>query len=213
MLTCCNVTFSATHDARFQGVGISLLPGSLLGVYGAQGKTAFLNLMAGYAKPTAGEVTFEGKPVLRNWPKPFSQWARNKEYTSLCLYISQPARHPDVKQHWTVEQTVIHNSGIHAEPLLLTAALRYFGLDAVRETPCSGLSQTLAARVKLACLLTLPRAIWILDEPDTGLDDEGCALLYRLISDRCNQDGIVIMASEIRGTIAPCASLELEDFA
>lgn len=195
MLTCDQLSYKN----RFSSLGFSLTTGSLLAVYGADA-TGLIMLLAGSLKPSSGNITFEEIPITRN-----------REYQALSLYI--PTTYSF--RFWdTVEKTVsrlARKGGGAAE--LTEAALRYFGLTEHRHTKCNSLPPALQKRVILTQLLTLPRPIWLLDHPEQDLDAEGIGMLDTLTANRCNQDGIVIIATQREGFMTPLPALRMEDFA
>ena len=50
-------------------------------------------------------------------------------------------------------------------------------------------------RLSLATLLVSPATLWVLDEPVTGLDDEGVRLTSRLLIQHASQGGAAILTS------------------
>jgi heme exporter protein A len=194
MLTCDNIAYKT----RFSGLGFSLTPGALLAVYGADA-TGLIMLLANKLQPSQGIITFEEQPIKRN-----------REYANLSLHI-----HTDIRfRLWEgVEKAVLRlaRSGGGA-PELVEAALRYWGLTEHRNAQCSTLPLALQKRIMLTQLLTLPRPIWLLDHPELGLDTEGLGMLDALMANRCNQDGIVIIATGREGFMTPLPCIRMDDF-
>lgn len=73
--------------------------------------------------------------------------------------------------------------------------LAQLGLDRCLDLPARVLSFGQRRRVALAGLLTAGALLWILDEPLTGLDVHGVALLERLLHDHTKQGGLVVMTT------------------
>ncbi len=194
MLTCDNISYTS----RFHGLGFSLTPGALLAIFGADA-TGVILLMAGKLKPTSGVIIFEEQPI-----------ARNRDYRELSLYI--PLQY-SFRPWETVEKAIkrLTKAGKGATELV-EAALRYFALTEKRHERAKNLPKHLQKRIILSQLLTLPRPIWLLDHPEHELDTEGLGMLDALIANRCNQDGIVVVATTREGFMTPLPSLYLSDF-
>jgi len=130
---------------------------SLLGPSGC-GKSTLLNLVAGFDKPTSGQVLFQGKAVQRPGP-------------GRGVVFQEPSLFP-----WlTVEQNVefgLRNAGV--EPAERKRIVRQFvslvGLSDFARARPHQLSGGMRQRVALARVLALgPRAL-LMDEPFGSLD-------------------------------------------
>ncbi|HYT96419.1 MAG TPA: heme ABC transporter ATP-binding protein CcmA, partial [Casimicrobiaceae bacterium] len=64
-------------------------------------------------------------------------------------------------------------------------------------------------RIGLARLALLEKPIWILDEPTTGLDSDGIALLTTLLCQHLDTGGCAIVATHQPLSIPTFASLAL----
>ena len=86
-----------------------------------------------------------------------------------------------------------------AQPLTATGAipgaLERFGLSRQRNLPVARLSQGQRKRLHLARLSRSTRPLWLLDEPQSSLDDAGQALLDALIAAHADGGGIVIVVT------------------
>jgi heme exporter protein A len=69
------------------------------------------------------------------------------------------------------------------------------GLEASLDRPAGALSTGQRRRLGLARLLLAPRALWLLDEPLSGLDEAGRALLLAEIAEHRTAGGMVLMAT------------------
>ena len=67
-------------------------------------------------------------------------------------------------------------------------------------------------RFQLACLLVAPRPFWFIDTSLIPPDDAGRGLLYALVANRCNQNGIVAIATDEPDFISPMQVLDMGDF-
>jgi heme exporter protein A len=197
MLTCFNLTFPCDPQTQCFGLGFSLLPGSLLIVSGP-GKSQLLDIMAAGTKPHRGSVIFDGKLATRS-----------KDYRASIHHIG-PANslNPDM----TLAQNLIHAAKQNGEVELVDAAMRYFQLERWADVPFGTLRPESQRRAVLSRLLSMPRPIWLLEEPGHSLEEESKALLYALIANRCNQDGIVVMTTNNPGCITPAMQIDTADY-
>jgi heme exporter protein A len=76
-----------------------------------------------------------------------------------------------------------------------TAALEQVGLSRCLDFPARVLSFGQRRRVALAGLLTAGALLWILDEPLTGLDVHGVAMVEQMIRDHVVAGGLAIMTT------------------
>jgi heme exporter protein A len=74
-------------------------------------------------------------------------------------------------------------------------ALAAFGLAGLRDIPAAYLSAGQKRRLTLARVLLAPRAIWLLDEPATALDQDAEAALGAAVAARLAGGGLVIAAT------------------
>ncbi len=170
-----------------RGVNLAVEPGqrvALLGANGA-GKTTLLRILAGLAEPDGGRVHICGLDIIYD-----AQQARR----AVGFVGHQPYLYDDltalenllffgrmygVKQHRQRAQTLLERVG-----LLKRASDR-----------ASALSRGQAQRLALArALLHFPRLL-LLDEPDTGLDEEGIALLEALLHEHVQAGGAVLFTT------------------
>lgn len=193
MLTCEQISIKGCGRA----IGFSLVPGALLAIFGSNADE-LIAVLAGRLKPDAGRVLFDDKPIQRN-----------RDFHSLALYLAGVSFRPWENVERAVKRLAKAGGGA---PELAEAAIRYFGLTNHRAKKCRSLPASLQKRVMLTQLLTHPRPIWLLDHPESDLDAEGLQMLDAVMANRCNQDGIVVIATERRGFMTPLPSLELSDF-
>ncbi len=166
------------------------------------GKTTLLKYIAGIGEGT-GNISLMGTPI-----------ACGRDYEGHALYLG----HRDaVKLQATVQDNLTFWANLYGEPMLIPAAIQYFGLDIYLDAPCYQLSAGWRKRVALARLITNPAALWLLDEPYTHLDEEAVHLLGGLIEGRVSKSGAVIMAAHHLppgglGRLQHASVIRLEDF-
>lgn len=198
-----NILVTRGNNTLFQGVGLTLFPGSLLVVQGDNGcgKSSFLLALAGLLQ------TGEGRA---GWREKGADFEEEYIFRQRMLYIGHQNA---IKPELTVVENIRYWASLFDSDLLVPAAISYFGLEDYAHTRCGKLSAGWQRRVALARLVAIPSSIWLLDEPMSNLDEKGQGLLERLIATRCNQGGIVLMASHDVSTITGASYFYIRDFA
>ena len=178
-----NVTVRRGDKVLLNDVNFSLAPKQLLRIIGANGsgKTSLLRVIAGLSEPDAGEIKWHGYNI-----KGSESYSQNLGYighrdgikTSLTaienLYFYQ-------RLHQANDDDAI-NQVLHKLRLLdhadITSGLLSFGQR---------------RRLAFARLLLTPQLLWLLDEPFTGIDVDGRALIESLCIEHLNNSGMIIM--------------------
>ena len=193
----------STHDLAclrgdrrlFRDLSISLAPGRLLRVEGANGsgKTSLLRLLAGLALPAAGEVRWQGRPIRR----------QREAYAQALVYLGHLGGLKD-------ELTPLENLRIEAElcglpapAAALSAALEHWGLARQAKLPLRVLSAGQKRRAALARLNLAAAPLWILDEPFNALDVDAVAALGRQIEAHLARGGLAVVTSHMALPVAP----------
>ncbi len=183
MLSCEGLEVSRGGKTLFSGLGFTVLEQATLLVLGANGsgKSSLLRALALLMPHDVGRIDWLGAPVTSP-----------QDYENELLYIG----HKDcLKLQDTVHDNIAFWAKLSGAPMLIDAAIEFWGLAPYLQLPCEQLSAGWKKRVSLARLLTMPAHLWLLDEPATHLDDEGVHLLGGLIESRTRQDGAVIMTT------------------
>jgi heme exporter protein A len=95
----------------------------------------------------------------------------------------------------------------------LDRALDTFGLAARGDWPCRWLSAGQRKRLALARLIAAPAPVWLLDEPNAALDNDGEASLEAAIAEHRATGGRVAVATHQSLAIPGAVSIALDDFA
>ncbi len=91
-----------------------------------------------------------------------------------------------------------------ADPAAATAAMAALGLDGrLRDVAVARLSAGQRRRTAIAAVVARKPSLWLLDEPHTGLDQSGRALLDVLIVDAAASGATVVLASHEVDLVAP----------
>jgi heme exporter protein A len=181
------------------GVTFALAPGEsmlLRGPNGA-GKSSLLRLLAGFLAPSAGALWWEGRPALED---------RAEHRARLHLIGHSNA----IKGALTVRENLGFAAAVAGAPAAhLDGALAGFELAALADVPAAYLSAGQQRRLALARLLGSSRPLWLLDEPDAGLDAANRAHLARAVAAHRAQGGIAVIATHGDLEVAAPHVLEL----
>ena len=170
----------------FQGLDFSLAPGGALVLRGPNGagKTSLLRLMAGLARPAAGEIRWNGRPARED----------REEFNGAIHFLG----HRDaVKPALTVmENLAFHarlRSAVREEEL--AGALRRMDIAALADLPARFLSAGQTRRLALARALASNAPLWLLDEPTASLDAAAAATVAKAIGRHCADGGMAVVSS------------------
>lgn len=178
----------------FSGLVLSLAPGALLRVTGANGagKTSLLRTLCGLLMPSAGEVRWKGENIR----------ALREEYWKHLVYVG----HADaLKADLTAEENLRVScaiAGVDLTPARAHAALQSFGLAGRERLPARALSQGQRRRVALSRLAASPAPLWILDEPFAALDAAAVERVRGLIHEHLARGGMAVLTTHQEPRIA-----------
>jgi heme exporter protein A len=171
----------------FRNLDFELSAGEALLVRGGngRGKTSLLRILCGLSMPAAGGVRWRGEPI----GKVHEQYGREMAYIGHANGIKD-------------DLTPLENlrlaaalGGREMDSETAMAALERVGLSRCLDFPSRVLSFGQRRRVALAGLMTAGALLWILDEPLTGLDVQGVAMVEQMIRDHVVAGGLVIMTT------------------
>ncbi|MEK7694751.1 MAG: cytochrome c biogenesis heme-transporting ATPase CcmA [Pseudomonadota bacterium] len=178
------------HCAIFRGLGISLAPGDLLQVMGPNGagKTSLLRVLSSLMPPAEGDLYWRGRPVRAGDP----------DYLAQVAYLGHVnGIYPDLSAFENL-QFAARMAGQQPDADAMHHALAGFGLHGVADAPARTLSQGQRRRVGLSRLALTPRALWLLDEPLTSLDDASTDCFHTLLAEHLQRGGIAVVATHQR---------------
>jgi len=165
------------------------------------GKSSLLRLMAGLLRPAAGVLCWEGDPIADD---------PGLHHTRIAYLGHLDA----VKTALTVQETAEFWAAVGgAEPDAAGRALAAMGLDGLGDMPARLLSAGQRRRLALARVLAVPRVLWLLDEPATGLDDASVEALRGAIADHRAAGGMAVIATHADLGLADAATLRPGDHA
>ncbi len=185
----------------FAGLGFALGPGEALILRGpnGSGKSSLLRLMAGLSRPEGGKLSWRGENIAAD---PAAHRAR-------LHFIG----HLDgIKPALNVSETLMFWAGMRDKTDRVPAALDHFRLSRLAGLPCRFLSAGERKRLALARLLATPAALWLLDEPTTGLDTAAAEDLLQAIAAHRAAGGLVAIASHGPLAVENAATVALDDY-
>ncbi|GJP41804.1 hypothetical protein CLOM_g1448 [Closterium sp. NIES-68] len=170
--------------------------GVLLTGPNGSGKSTFLRLLAGFIKPTAGYLMWQGHSLMN--PDVYDMYRVN-----VHLMGAKDA----IKNSFTVDDNVRTWAVLEGTEDRVAWALEAVGLKHLSREPASILSMGQRKRLQLARLLAIPRSLWLLDEPSVGLDLEGVALLEGMVEEHRAAGGIAFVATHTPIQLSSCFHL------
>jgi len=183
----------------FAGLAFALGAGEALVLRGpnGSGKSSLLRLLAGFLRPAAGRVLWQGAPAPDDAAAPRAQ----------LHYLG----HADgIKSALTVRENLAFAAALAGASTDRTAAaLDGVGLADLADLPARLLSAGQRRRLALARLLAAPRRLWLLDEPGVGLDAASRQRLGAAIATHRGDGGLVVLATHGDVEIRDALVLEL----
>lgn len=172
----------------FAGLSFHVQKGELWLVKGANGvgKSSLLKGLAGFLPFQSGEMTHEP-----------------------CHYLGHEN---GVKQTLTLQENLAFWRDYYEGEGEIVAALETMGLKNLSTLPTRLLSQGQKRRLALAKLLVAKRTLWLLDEPQAGLDAAAQLRFEALLEKHLKSGGGVIMATH-EAINLPAKMLNLGDYA
>jgi len=155
----------------------------LLGLNGA-GKSTALGLLCGRLKAREGRLRIQGGDPRR---------ARTRRHLWMLEEVPAPA------PHLSAIESVRFHLDLYGRPRMprnaLDAILERVGLAEVASKRARTFSKGMRRRLELGCLLAVDPQVWLLDEPQSGLDPRGLRLLKDVCRDARDRGRAIVMAS------------------
>ncbi len=155
------------------GIDFDLQAGERLAVIGANGagKTTFINMVTGYIKPSAGQISFDGKDITALHPRQIVQLGIGRSFQLPQLFLEQTVRE-------SVELAVAARLRRFSlfRPLSacvpadeITRSLALVGLREREHDLCSSLPEGHRKLLDIVMALVLQPKLLIMDEPTSGV--------------------------------------------
>jgi heme exporter protein A len=173
----------------------------VLGGPNGSGKSTLLRMMAGLLPPLSGSLAWNDEPIAGD---------RDAHRARLGFLGHLDA----IKPILTVREHLAWHRALGEEPADdIDAALDAYGITVLANLPGRLLSAGQRRRLGLARLLVRPAALWLLDEPTVGLDEDGVTRFRRAIARHCTAGGMAVVATHIELGIGATRTLRPADFA
>lgn len=169
----------------FRRLDLRVVSGEAVALTGANGagKTSLLRAIAGFIRPTAGRVTFEGArgPLA----------ADDARRAGCHLVGHQDGLKPARRVRDELLFQARWHGGTAADAL---AAAERLGLTRLLALEVRVLSAGQRRRLALARLIASPRPLWLLDEPLAPLDAASRTLLGAIMAEHLVGGGLIVAA-------------------
>jgi heme exporter protein A len=174
-----------------RGVSLHVEPGEILALMGrnGSGKTTLLRIVATLLRPTRGSGRVFGHDLVR-------------EADAVRSLIGMLAHNTGLYDDLTAEENLRFAArmlGVPADEALLRSHLDDVGLGHVVRERVRGFSAGMQRRLALARLRLQRPQLLLLDEPYNTVDEDGVALVNRLLEDTRARGGAAIVVTHDLG--------------
>lgn len=178
----------------FRDLSFDLGAGQLLVLKGRNGagKSTLLRSLAGLMPWRAGALCWAGQAVQPG----------DAQYQQQLAYLSHQSGMNDALTGLENLHFALALQGLRWDPERVAHILRTLALQDIAARPFGRLSQGQRRRLGLARVALGDRPLWLLDEPDNALDDEGCLCLAGLLAAHLAAGGLAVVATH-RGLALP----------
>jgi branched-chain amino acid transport system ATP-binding protein len=165
------------------GVDLRIAEGAIVGLIGPNGagKTTLFNVIAGFYKPTAGRVVFQGRDVTGRKPHEVTALGIARTFQNIRLFANMSALdNVLVGMHTRLRATplgaVLRTPGVVAEERdahqRAAELLRFVGLRGREEEWARNLPYGDQRRLEIARALASQPELLLLDEPTAGMNPQ-----------------------------------------
>jgi heme exporter protein A len=170
-----------------RGIDLTLHAGERMALLGANGagKTTLLRILAGLTRVENGTITIDGLDLA----------SQTREVRCKVGFVAhQPYLYDDL----TAQENLLFFARMYAvkQPQQRAAfLLHYVGLSKKGRELVRSLSRGQLQRLAIARALLHTPQLLLLDEPDTGLDQEGLELLHTLLKEHQEKGGTLLFTT------------------
>jgi ABC-type sugar transport system ATPase subunit len=186
------------NTVALNGVDLDIKPGEILGIAGPNGagKSTLVRIIGGEEKPSAGTLTFDGKP-----------WSPTDDWHAVAVVHQEPQLFPNL----TVAQNVMagREGTSRTWPKLGAAdaaVMDVLGLTPWRDTALADCSLATQQRTEIARAVARDARVFLFDEPNSALTAEESDELFREM-DKLAATGrmVVLITHRLNDLVSHCA--------
>jgi heme exporter protein A len=178
-----------------RGVELQIARGECVALLGANGsgKTTLIRILAALSRPTRGDVQIGG-------------WALPKEAAHIRAHLGYLGHLPLLYDDLTAAENLTVFARLYGVPAeRIPAALEQVGLGKRARDQAGAFSRGMQQRLGIARALLHTPDVLLFDEPYTGLDVNGAAMLDAIIREQKAAGRTIFMTShDLERTIALC---------
>jgi len=183
-----------------RGVSFTLAAGELLAMIGPNGagKTTCFNMLSGQIAPDAGEIEFDGVPLVGRAPREIWRLGVGRTFQITATFGSMTVRenvqtallshHRRLASWWPLAAKLYRDEA--------DALLARVGMREQADRACSVLAYGDVKRVELAMALANRPRLLLMDEPTAGMAPSERGELMRLAADLARSGGIAVLFTE-----------------
>lgn len=173
--------------AVLQDLNISVSWGRILAIFGANGsgKTTFLKVLSTQYSPDKGKIWMAGIP-------------RSEDPVSIRNIIGVVAHQPMLYQDMSAAENLLFFSRMFriADPRKRVGEVtELLGIKSLLQRRVGNLSHGMQKRIAIARALLHTPPILLMDEPESGLDEESLYLVVKTLRDYVHQGRTVLMTT------------------
>jgi len=187
----------AVHDLSFEAQ-----PGEILGLIGPNGagKTTAFNLIAGFIRPTRGQILLDGENIVGMKP-----YAVTRKGIARTFQIVKPFRKLSVLENATLAAFLRFPSRGEAESQA-RRVLKRMGLGSKISALAADLTLSEQKRLEIARALATQPKLLLLDEPMGGLNATEIEQASTLVCDICKEGVTIIWVEHVLKAIMNCSN-------
>jgi len=192
MIEISNLTKKFGEAEVLHDISMTLEPGKIYGLVGrnGSGKTMLLKHILGFVKPTSGKIVIDGKEVGKDIDMP----------QNVGAIIENPGFLPEYSGFKNLKFLAMIRGKIGDKEI--KDAIRLVGLDPDSKKHVGKYSLGMRQRLGLAQALMEDPDILLLDEPLSGLDNDGVEEMHQLLLAQKEKGKLLIVASHSKEDIA-----------
>ena len=172
-------------------ISMELIPGKIYGLVGrnGSGKTMLMKHILGFVHPTSGKIFVDGKEIGKDIDMP----------QNVGAIIENPGFLPEYSGFKNLKFLAMIRGKIGNDEI--KEAIRLVGLDPESKKHVGKYSLGMRQRLGLAQALMENPDILLLDEPLSGLDNDGVREMYELLLKQREQGRLLVIASHSKEDI------------